>query len=1362
MPLSLFAPKTRAWFESSIGLPTAVQAEGWPAVASGKDVLISAPTGTGKTLAAFLFWLDRLGSEYANPDFSGRADGVRVLYLSPLKALGNDIRENLQKPLQGLGLQGLVRAEVRTGDTPAADRARMAKHPPQILITTPESLYLLLTSKTGRRMLSAVECVICDELHAILDSKRGVHLALSLERLDELCGRKVQRIGLSATVRPLEAAAAFLTGSARPKAEIIAPKIEKRIDMLVEMPQENRAALHEKSAWAAIADKVYRHSQKVRTTLAFVDGRAQAEKLAHHLNIIANQPQYARTHHGCVSREQRLEAEQQLRSGQLRILCATSSMELGIDVGEIDLVIQIGAPTSISSLLQRAGRAGHGPGRTSTVRIFPKTNADALFCAMAARGALEGEIELARTPEMCLDVLAQHLVSMAAAGDYTVDEALALVRRAWSYRDLDKDRLASVLRMLAGDFEHARELPVRPRILYDRLTGDVSGDSYTRMLACSSGGTIPDRGWYAVTLPDGRKLGELDEEFVFEARLGDKFLLGAFAWRITEIRRDRVIVEQSTPEGAQSPFWRGDAAGRSPETGLYYGKLLRELNEAAQSERLDSVLAGYPLSKDALAAVKEHVLRQIDAAGMLADDRSIVIEHFPDEAGAHQLMLHCPLGKRVNRPLSMLLREEARRQTGFDIHAYDDDDGVLLYLMGTAELPDALLRAVQPENIVRIIAALLPGEGVFTMSFRYAAARALMLGMRTGGRQPLWVQRLRGAETLSAAVGQADHPLLWEANRECRNDLCDAEALQTLLRRLKTGEVRVREIHLPVPSPMALPLRRQVEAEMMYTYSPIPSAAIRMAQQDAEQAALVVPEEGAFALAYERPPVRSLQEMHSRLMTEGDLLPDEPGAHEEWLEQLSDEGRAVFIDPGLWIAAEEQPLYVQALSGDTDALCRIARRCMRFRGPQNAETLARRYCIAADLAENALNALIQAESVRRTGDLYVHKDVFASAQRTTIRLRREQIVTRPPERLAALLARDLVASGPAAEQLDAALQPLCGIALPAEQWENSVLPARVTGYKPQLLDNLLASGKYFWQITIRDGKPHLAFGADSDDGDEYVPADMELCGDERAILRVLERGGAMFAQRIGARLDGAPVEDALKRLAGLGLVRKDSFSPVRQMLAKPAAKKRMPVLRAQDTGRWERCRIPQTPDAEELVDRAFARCPLLCRETISGIDWPTALQILRRREYAATVRRGYFIEGLSGAQFLRAEDFETVTAFFAEGSKTAVCLPANDPAQIWGRALPHLPDRQFLCAAQTAVALFDGRPAAVFERSGEQLRIFEHAEEALSAFAQAFRVGRIFPGRRSIAIKKYPPEAAEALEKAGFVREALDYVLERR
>ena len=1361
--LSLFTERTRDWFAREIGSPTPVQAEGWPAIASGRDVLVSAPTGTGKTLTAFLFFLDRLAREAESAPLP---DGVRVLYVSPLKALGNDIRANLRRPLAGLGLEALVRAEVRTGDTPARDRARMAKHPPQILITTPESLYLLLTSQSGRGMLRGVEAVILDELHAVLSSKRGAHLAVSLARLDALCGRKVQRVGLSATVRPLETAAAFLTGPMRPAAAIVAPRTEKALDIRVELPAPSFALLPEKSVWPAIAERAVRESAAARTTLVFVDGRAQAEKLAHHINLAAGHEQYARTHHGCVSREQRHEAEQQLREGTLRALVCTSSMELGIDVGEIDLVLQIGAPAQVSSLLQRAGRAGHGPDRVSRMIIYPRTEAEALSCGLAARAALAGEIERPRVPEMCLDVLAQHLVSMAAAGEYTLDEALALLRETYPFRGLDRARLESVLAMLSGDYEHERELPVRPRILWDRRAGRVSGDSYTRMLACSSGGTIPDRGWFAVTLPDGTRLGELDEEFVFEARQGDKFLLGAFAWRIREFTRESVIVEQASPEGAQSPFWRGDAAGRSPETGRFFGRLLRELDEAAAAGRLEAELALYPLSPEAREAAARHIVRQREAIGCLATDETLVAEHFADEAGDKQLMLHCPMGRRVNRALGMLLRAEARRRTGLDVRSYEDDDGVLLWAMGGADLPVGLVPSLPGENLEAVLRAMLPGEPVFSMAFRYAAGRALMLGMRRGSRQPLWVQRLRGAESLGAAIARRDHPLLWEAERETLTDWMDLATLARLLGDVRAGRVRLWETRSDVPSPMALPLRRQVEAEMMYEYSPIPSAAVRLAEDESERARLVVPDESELSEAARGAVARDRAHLMRILVAEGDLAPGDAAAEPEWLEELTASGEVLWIAPGLWIARDEEALYARALDSaapDRAALERIVRRAIRFRGPQSGASLAERY----DLPEAVFSAILAGLekgglAVALDNGEYVHRDLYSAAQAAAVRSRRRAVATAPGERFAALLAQSVQTAGPATEQLRAALKSLCGQEKPAALWEEILLPARVGGYRPALLDALLAGGEFFWRLRLEDGKPLVTFFPIADDGDAFTPAEPALLtDDERAILGALEAGGAQFEQRIGARLGGVPVHEALLRLAALGLVRKDSFGPVRALLAKAPAKRRRPSVRAQDTGRWERARIPREAPLEERIARAFRRCPVLCRETAFGLDWGEALSELRRWEYSARARRGYFVAGLSGAQFVLAEDFPRVSAFLAAPDDRAVCLSAVDPALAWGRILPHMPGWEFALLPQTAVVLIGGRPAALWERGGACLRLFDGAEAAVSAFAEAFRAGRVFAAKRRVVCKEYPAEAAPLLARAGFVREMLDYVLER-
>lgn len=1357
MPLHLFSPKTQAWFSECIGTPTQVQEKGWPAVASGKDVLLCAPTGTGKTLAAFLYWLDTLAKGVP------LEEGVRVVYLSPLKALGNDIRENLQKPLHGLGLSGLVRAQVRTGDTPQAERARMAKHPPQILITTPESLFLLLTSQSGRRMLATTQCVICDELHALLSTKRGTHLSLSLERLDALCGRQVQRIGLSATVKPVEAAAQFLTGPSRHPAWIVTANDEKQLDIRVEMANQSRSRLHERSAWAAIAEKVYAISQKNRTTLAFCSGRSEAEKLAYHVNILSNSDTYARTHHGCVSREQRLEAEQQLRRGELRLLCCTSSMELGIDVGEIDMVVQVGAPASISSLLQRAGRAGHGPGKVSHVRIFPKTDADALSCALVARGALDGALEPAHIPQMCLDVLSQHIVSMAACDTLSQAELLALFQRTYAYQTLDEETLEGVLCMLAGDFEHAQELPVRGRILYDRLHRIVSGDNYTRLLACTGGGTIPDRGMYAVTLPDGTRLGELDEEYVFEARLGDKFLLGAFAWRIQSISRDRVVVQQASTEGAQSPFWHGDGPGRSMDTGLYYGRLLRQINEAASEGTLDVLLAQYPISQDAQKAIRDHVLRQREAIGLLADDRHIVIEHFSDEAGSHQLMLHSPLGRQVLRPLSMLLRLLAHRETGQDIQCYDDDEGVLLYLMGTTELPMGLLSRLQSGNCEQILRALLPGEPAFSIAFRYAAGRALMLGMRSGGRQPLWVQRLRGEEALGLAIQSPAHPLLWEATRECCKDLFDIPGLQALLTDIQKGRIRIIEQRLPLPSPWALPLRRKVEADMMYNYTPIPSAATRMAQDNAEQAAHVQPEPEAITQVFEKSQVYkvdSIERMHAKLLTEGDLLTAEAGEHVAWLQALEEAGRALYTGLGIWIAAEESDLYRDAMAGNMGALCRIARRCMRFRMPMQTAMLSQRYCLSPRTAQEVLEKLQEEGTVRAAGEYFVHRDVYAQAQKATTHMLRASVETQPVERLSAYWAHTCQSEGAPTQQLSHALSQLVGLYAPIAQWEGSILPGRVSGYRPQMLDRLLSSGEFVWQIRTENGEAELAFFREDDLTESTVAPPDDLSADARRILQVLTEQGAQFSQRIGARLQGAPVEEPLQALARAGLVRKDSFSPVRKMSTRQKhPQKRSPAV-TPDTGRWDLCRVPvQSPDRQ--IAQLFTRLGLLSRETVPDRLWGVLLPTLRRMEYQGLVRRGYFVEGLSGVQFVHGERFAQITAFLAQPVQETIVLPANDPAQIWGRIVPHYPNRQFLCVGQTAVVLRNGCPCAVWERGGEALRIFSPGDDCIWAFAKAFKSGRIFPDKRQIVCKVFPADCTQMLMQAGFFREALDYVLTR-
>ncbi|MCL2811800.1 MAG: DEAD/DEAH box helicase [Clostridia bacterium] len=1374
--LSIFSPETKAWFAGSLGTPTAVQQEAWPVIAKGEHVLVSAPTGTGKTLSAFLVCVDRLKAAKRRGDLP---DELRVVYVSPLKALASDIRENLRRPLEGIDGPE-INIAIRTGDTTQAQRQQMLRRPPHMLITTPESLYLLLSSMGGRRMLATADTVILDELHALLGGKRGAHLMFSLARLDKLCGRKLQRIGLSATVEPLDTAAAYL---AHPEvATIVAPPMDKQIHIQVNSPLPDMRSLPEGTIWPELGRQVYERCKSARTVIAFVEGRAAAERLAFAINQLAGGANFARTHHGCVSKEQRAEAEQQLRSGQLRVLCATSSMELGIDVGEIDLVMQIGFPRTIASAMQRLGRAGHNPGRVSEMRMLPRTASEGLYCGLTARMALEGGIERARPPRMCLDVLAQHLVSMSAMEGYTEADALELARQTYCMRDVELEDVRGVLRMLAGDYEHATDRLARPRLLYDRIHGRIAGDAYSRMLALSAGGTIPDRGLFVARTADGVRLGELDEEFVFEARVGDKFLLGAFAWRITSITRDTVYVAASDFNGAQSPFWKGEGMGRDYQTGLAFGKLLRELSQDASDARLYAGLLALRLD-DAAARNAAHFLsRQLEATGCLPDDRTIVAEHYMGPGGEHQMMVHSVFGRQVNLGLAMLIEQAARRFAGGDFRCFDEDDGFLLYPYGNdVPVPEGLLLGIRPERAREWISALLPDTPLFAMAFRYNAGRALMMGAKNGKRQPLWVQRLRGAQALDQAVADRQHPLMRETLRECLEDYLDMPAIELVLRGIASGEIRIREMRLNEPSPMSLPLRRAAEADFMYDYSPRTSAARRAVDQAVDQlnelngitpAPEVLENVGVRA----REP-QNAEQLHGLLMAEGDLMAGETQRPVAWMEELARQHRARYIEPGLWICAEQGELYEQALTEPeegaswlTESRLRIVRRCLRYRGPQDAESLHLRYLWPEAVCEELLAALVEAGSAVRDGDLFYHAELYDRARRQTVALRRRAVRTVPPARYAALLAKTLRPGASPVEQLRQGLFGLLDQPLPPALWESVLLPARGGDLRPGLLDELLQQGGLFWQIHTQNEKPALAFHRqeDVDWNQEAYAFSAGLNPDERHLVDLLARRGASFAQSLTGLPSGASPVEVLIGLAERGLVRADSFVPVRQWLERDklaggAAKVRAQArARSAMSGRWELTRplIELTP--EQQVERAFDRSVVLCRETCNDQPWNQAIELLRIWEYTGRARRGYFVAGMSGAQFVRDTDYNAVLLALEENEDEEILwLNAADPAQVWGKALPHEPGCSFVCVPGTAVALRAGVPVAVMERQGLTLRAFvtEHLEQAVAAFARDYHGGCIFPQKRRITVKEYPAEAADALAGAGFARAMGDYEL---
>ena len=1378
MPFQLqdiFSSDTARWFEKAFGTPTPVQQQAWPAIASGQHTLVSAPTGTGKTLSAFLVFLDQL-TQQARAGTLGQA--LQLIYISPLKSLASDIRENLKKPLAGIlheirsgesdaasdSIQ--INVSLRTGDTPAKERARMIKSPPHILITTPESFYLMLTSKSGKTILRTARAVVIDELHALIDAKRGAHLMLSIARLDKLCPAPLQRIGLSATIRPLETAAAYLSPD---PVTIAAPDMQKDIELIVTSPLPDAKTLPDGSIWPDLANAVVEHCEGANSVIAFVQGRLFAEKLAYYVNRITEKG-FARTHHGSLSKEQRLEVEQALRDGTLKLLCATSSMELGIDVGDIDRVLQIGCPLSVSSTLQRLGRAGHNPGRVSVMHIFPRTASEGLYCGLMAQAARMGQMEDAHPPRQCLDILAQHLVSMAAGEAYTVDDVLEILPRAYPFTRVTKEDVESLLCMLAGDYEHAQDIPVRPRLLYDRIHETVEGDAYSRMLAISAGGTIPDRGLYTVKTQDGVKLGELDEEFVFEARVGDSFMLGTFAWRITSIQKDDVIVTASAAEGAQMPFWKGDWTGRGIRAGLSFGATLRMLSDAYAAGTLFDALRGLGLDEVAALDAQDFLKRQLLCSGCLPDDKTIVVERFSDDTGNHKLMIHSVFGRRVNAPLAVLAQEAAHRLTGMDIACYDDEYGFLMFPFAEHPLPQRLLYEIRPDSARQILQSLLPMTSLFSLTFRYNAAHALMMGVRKTGRQPLWVQRLRSANMLDALVGMEQHPLIRETKRECLEDYWDIAGVEYVLNGIQSGTIRVREVALDGPSPMSLQLRRQAESVLLYE-THIPTKAASAAEDALKQAELIKPgaEQLAKVSARKRLPADEKQ-LHSLLMAEGDLVAGELDIPLDWLEQLLQQGRANYIEPGLWIAAEHEADYTAALTeGDIQARLRIVRRLLRYRGAQTSEQIAERYAWNSKTVQSLLDELILQETVVESDELYYHSELFDRARRETVKHRRMQIRTQPPERYAALLTSRLRTPAPPMEQLEHALGQLRGQAYPAALWESVLLPARVDGYRPDLLDTLLSQGKWYWQLAPSAMLCfHLYEQIDYDADMTQVIETLE--GNEQILYEALLKRGASFMPALSGTLGGESPHETLMELSVKGLVHADSFAPVRHLLSREKIK-RAPVkqrVRARVTsmlsGRWEIIRPQRPHTAEQLLERAFDSALLLCRETVQGIPWSAALELLRVWEYTGQARRGYYIEGLSGAQFIRQKDFSMTVAALEHPDDAIVWLCAADPAQQWGKSIPHMEDRSFLNVPGTAVALRGGVPVAVFERQGQVLRVFDDTrlQEALEIFASDFTNRRLFPSLLRVTVKQYPEESAGPLRCAGFSRQTGDFTLYRR
>jgi len=996
--LDSFTPRVRDWFARTFGEPTPAQEQAWPAIAGGRHALISAPTGSGKTLAAFLWALDRLVADPSPAEPAKRH--IRLVYVSPLKALGYDVERNLRAPLRGIGAD--VRVAVRTGDTPQRERREMLRRPPDVLITTPESLYLMLTSQ-ARELFAGTEWVIVDEIHAVAQTKRGAHLAVTLERLAQVAGRDPQRIGLSATQRPLDLVARFLVGPTRDCA-VVDAGVAKPLDLRIEVPVESmvdpEAPLElrsvpggestRRSIWPAIYPELLKLVQAHHTTLVFVNNRRTAERIALRLNDLAAQQageagetvrEIARAHHGSLAREERLVIEDELKAGRLPCLVATSSLELGIDMGAIDLVVQVESPKSVTRGLQRIGRAGHGVGEVSRGRIFPKFRADLVECAVVARRMREGLIEPTVVPRNPLDVLAQQIVAVAAAAgeEGVAVEALDdLLRRTLTFAELDRRLLENVLDMLDGRYPSQEFAELRARIVWDRAAGTIRARSGARGLAVANAGTIPDRGQFSVNLPDGRRVGELDEEMVYEARVGQSFLLGATSWRIEEITRDRVVVTPAPGAAASVPFWHGDGVGRPRELGAAIGAFTRW----AVDQEPETLERDYDLDERAARNLLEFLAEQRAATGVLPSDRMVVVERFRDEIGDWRLCLLTPFGGRVHAAWALALTARVRAVLGLEAGAIWSDDGIIVHLPDSDEPPGAALALIDPDEAEELVVGELGASALFGARFRENAARALLIPRAYPGRRtPLWQQRLKAQSLLEVARRYPDFPIVLETYRECLRDVLDLPGLSEVLRGLQTRELAVVEVETATASPFASSLLFDYVATYMYE-GDAPSAERRAAAlaldrellrellgQEAlrdliDPAALDQVED---ELQRRRPELRAHDGdgLHDLLRRLGDLSADEvarraaPGLAAEGLAALEGDGRAVRVTIAgeeRWIAADDAGLYRDALGAAApaglpesflvpvpDALEQLLRRYARTHGPFEGEAPRRRY-----------------------------------------------------------------------------------------------------------------------------------------------------------------------------------------------------------------------------------------------------------------------------------------------------------------------------------------------------------------------------------------------------------------------------------
>ncbi len=1242
-PLQRFSALTREWFTGTFAAPTAAQAEAWSAIADGDNTLVIAPTGSGKTLAAFLWAIDRLASSEPRP---ARA-GTRVLYVSPLKALAVDVERNLRTPLTGIGRvaerRGVpapdISVGVRSGDTPPAQRRTLITNPPDILITTPESLFLMLTS-AARETLAEVQTIIVDEVHAVAGTKRGAHLALSLERLDQLLATPAQRIGLSATVRPPEEVARFLSGQA--KTTIVAPPAAKTFDLSVQVPVPDMANLDNNTIWPDVEARIVDLIEAHRSSIVFANSRRLAERLTSRLNeihaersgvelpsshneqvgggapaaIMASGQSHgaptllARAHHGSVSKEQRAQVEDDLKSGRLRAVVATSSLELGIDMGAVDLVIQVEAPPSVASGLQRIGRAGHQVGEISQGVLFPKHRTDLIGCAVTVQRMLAGEIETMHVPTNPLDVLAQHTVAACALEPIDADRWFDAVRRSAPFATLPRSAFEATLDLLSGKYPSTEFAELRPRLVYDRDAGTLTARPGAQRLAVTSGGAIPDRGLFTVYLAtDSEKpsrVGELDEEMVYESRPGDVISLGATSWRITEITHDRVLVIPAPGQPARLPFWKGDGVGRPAELGAAVGAFTGELARLGRDEFIERCRAmGFDeFASDNLWQLLDD---QRQATGTVPSDITFVVERFRDELGDWRVILHSPYGLRVHGPLALAVSRRLRERYGIEEKPTASDDGIIVRLPDTEDAaPGADLFVFDADEIEPIVTAEVGGSALFASRFRECAARALLLPRRhPGKRSPLWHQRQRAAQLLDVARKYPDFPIVLEAVRECLQDVYDVPALTELMNRVAQRRLRVVEVETATPSPFAASLLFGYVGAFMYEGdSPL---AERRAAALSLDSVLLAELLGRVELRELLDPqviastTQQLQHLSSdRLARDAEGIADllrvlGPMTEQEiadrctttevglWLDGLQAAKRALrvsFADQTWWAAVEDigllrdgvgvaVPVGVPTAFTESvaDPLGELLGRYARTHGPFTTHDAAARFGLGLRVSADVLGRMaIDGRLIRgeftdsADGEQWCDADVLKILRRRSLAALRAQVEPVSTAAYGRFLPswQQVGSHNSGIDGLAAVIDQLAGVPIPASAVESLVFGQRVRDYQPAMLDELLAAGEVTWSgVGQIGGGPSGSDGwiafhpAESAPMTLAAPTEIEFTDIHRAIMATLGGGGAYFFRQLA---DGdseqykQAARQALWELVWAGWITGDTFAPVRAML----------------------------------------------------------------------------------------------------------------------------------------------------------------------------------------------------------------------